>query len=116
MARYPFATVLDRLAVSATVEEIALPPMSSRSLRSCDVIMGLNVTHATTTIEIGVKQGNTYIPLKRAASAAANISVGLETKIWLTGEWRPYVRFYGATAVDALSASFVGYVDDKIEE
>lgn len=116
MARYPFATVLDRLAVSTTVEEIDLPPMSFRVMRSFDVITGINETHATTTIEIGVRQGNTYVAIKRAASAAAAISVGLDAKIWITGEWRAYVRFYGATAADVLKASFMGYVDDKIEE
>lgn len=116
MARYPFAVSLEKKAVSTSVEEIGLPPVSPRGIRSFDVISGMDETSAPTTIEVGVRQGNTYIPIKRAAPGAANISVGIDTKIWISGEWRAFVRFYGATAADTLRASFMGYADDGIAE
>lgn len=85
------------------------------ALRCFDRMVAVNKEHDGTIFQFGFKQGANYVLYGGGEEEKGTVPIVSFGKVWLPGDWRPFVRVTLATPGDVIEFFTFGYTTAAVE-
>jgi hypothetical protein len=100
------------VSASASCHELRLQVSLSSEIVAYQSISVCDEDHGCTRVDVCFEKGADVIVVASVSSLTAGVTYRVSDAIYLPGEWRLLVRFYGTTLGDKLRVLALGYVVD----
>jgi hypothetical protein len=111
--RDPIILKTEKALTNTTSEDFSISVVETVNVVCYDRVTAVNYDHAPTLITLGFKFGaNEYLVESFVPTVAGQVA-STQSRIFVPGNYKPFVRVVGGTAKDRIGLFVYGYISDR---
>ncbi len=113
MIEQPIILKVESVRDAGDSQDIAISIVESSNVVCYDRIAAVDYTNAATLITVGMKYGANEYLIESFVTPAAGRVVSTQSRLFVPGNYRPFLRVTGGVQGDRIALFVYGYISDK---